>query len=403
MQKKAVGLSPEASMHVSRVGAAVVTSWTSSKAIDDGLKASSAVYSCVTMIAKSFAQIPWYAARNKPNSEGVEILEDHPLTELFRKPHPFMSRSALMERFCMHILLAGNGIFYMAFADGLPYYLWPLDPDLISPVPDPNGYLRFYEASQAFKYKSGIEKIPIEKIIHHQLTNPRNPYWGLSPLEANAVVVDTENDAINWNRNSLKNRAMPSGVMAVNDEHLIDDQYDDMAAKMKKHFEGPENAYKPFLLGADAKWFPITMNALEMDFLGGREFTRSEICGIFGVDPALIGSEKASTYANKREARKAMWMQTLIPFANAVCQTFDMQLAPHYGEDIVTTYRINHIRAVADYIMDSVEAMQKMWGMGVPFNTVKQVFNMPMADIEGGDVPYIPTSMMPADDMKLDV
>ena len=138
----------------------------------------------------------------------------HPLEELLANPNPYMSGQDLFERLIQHLGLAGNGLWTMITVTSLrggttPVELWPIDPGPIKPIPSRAEFISGYE------YQRNGERvvIPAEQVIHFALSDPGNPYWGMSPLQAVARQVDTEVAAMRWNLFAFDNRAIPDGML----------------------------------------------------------------------------------------------------------------------------------------------------------------------------------------------
>src|SRR4051812_31599436 len=84
--------------------------WSTEKAIKEGLKASTYVYSCVQLIARSVASVPWYVYKQDRNGDWV-VIENQPLQLLIEKPTPFHSRKDLMTGMVQHLYLGGNAVY----------------------------------------------------------------------------------------------------------------------------------------------------------------------------------------------------------------------------------------------------------------------------------------------------
>ena len=80
-------------------------------------------------------------------------------------------------------------------------------------VPGPDGWPQAFEytvSGQSVRFDQSAAQPPI---LHLTLFNPLDDYYGLSPLEAAAIAVDTHNAAASWNKALLDNAARPSGAL----------------------------------------------------------------------------------------------------------------------------------------------------------------------------------------------
>ena len=55
-----------------------------------------------------------------------------------------------------------------------------------------------------------------------------------------------------------------------------------------------------------------------MDFVGLKAAAAREIALAFGVPPMLLGLPGDNTYANYREANRALWRLTMLPLAGTI-------------------------------------------------------------------------------------
>ena len=112
-----------------------------------------------------------------------------------------------------HLLLAGNAYIEAVTLDGRPRELYALRPDRMRVVPGPDGWPEAYEyhvAGRSVRFEQGAALPPILHLTHF---HPLDDHYGLAPLEAAGVAVDTHNAAAAWNKSLLDNAARPSGAL----------------------------------------------------------------------------------------------------------------------------------------------------------------------------------------------
>lgn len=68
----------------------------------------SAVYGCVTLIAKTIASLPLKVYRRKPNGDPVEVPDTLPYYLLHDEPNPAMTSCVWREYLTANVLLGGN-------------------------------------------------------------------------------------------------------------------------------------------------------------------------------------------------------------------------------------------------------------------------------------------------------
>ena len=364
--------------------------WSLDKAIKEGLKQSVWVYRCNRIIASNVSAVKWYVEERKSIDEWNRI-PGHPLELLLRKPNPRMSGQDIQERLSYHLQLGGNGIWHKVLINGMPVELWPLMPDKMRPVPDENGNLLKNWIYQPF----AGEKIPIEpgNITHFMFVDPSNIFWGLSPLMAGAKVVDTDLAAVEWQKVSLGNRCVSDGAFIFK-HPLKKDEWIEAKKQVTEQHNGPANARAPWVLGADADWKPMSLTPAEMDFINSRNMGMYEIHAIFGVDPLLTGAPDRSGRANKKEAKRSLWEETLIPYLDDIKSAMNEDLIPYWDPqatligaepNLRIVYDLSHIPALRELILEKARTALMFSKMKVPFDKINERLDLGFSEFEGWD------------------
>jgi HK97 family phage portal protein len=81
------------------------------------------------------------------------------------------------------------------------------------------------------------------------------------------------------------------------------------------------------LLEGGLKWQSLSLSPADMDFLGLKAAAARDIALAFGVPPVLLGLPGDATYANYREANRALWRQTILPMAGKILAALVQGLA----------------------------------------------------------------------------
>jgi HK97 family phage portal protein len=133
--------------------------------------------------------------------------------------------------------------------------------------------------------------------------------------------VAIHNAATVWNKALLDNAARPSGAMvyAPGDGSVLSpEQFERVRREMEAAFSGAANAGRPMLLEGGLDWRAMSLSPAEMDFVGLKAAAAREIALAFGVPPMLMGLPGDNSYANYREANKALWRQTILPLVGKI-------------------------------------------------------------------------------------
>jgi phage portal protein BeeE len=70
-----------------------------------------------------------------------------------------------------------------------------------------------------------------------------------------------------------------------------------------------------------------------MDFVGLKSAAARDIALAFGVPPMLLGLPGDATYANYREANKALWRHAILPLAHKILVALIETLGSHFPGD----------------------------------------------------------------------
>ena len=368
------------------------TDWSTANAIQNGLKKNEWVYSCVRKLADAISAASWFAEQRVGEDEW-ERDDSHPLSNLLSRPNPQMSRQDLFERATYHLYLGGNSVWHLERnGAGIPQTIVPLMPDQIKPIPSGQGL----EVAR-YEYRVGSKKQPLEPqdICHLMIADPGDPFWGLAPLRAAMQTVDTDVEAVRWNKVSLQNRAVTDGLFAFK-HPLTTEQWEDAQEQVKEQHLGADNAHMPWVLGADANYTPMSLSPVEMDFLRTRMFNVASICNVFGVPVVLISQER-TTFNNMETGRKIFWEDTVIPRLDDLGDALDLRLTPYWNPEglkdaskktLRIGYDVSAIPAMQSIWREKVDSGRKLWDMGVPFNEVNQRLSLGVAAVEGGDLPW---------------
>ena len=228
---------------------------------------------------------------------------------------------ALLETVATQLLLHGNAfVQVLQDADAVPAELFALRPERVSVEADAAGWPAAYlykvgEAKSRIAARDGLGR---PGVVHLKAAHPLDDHYGLGCLGAAAGAVAVHNAASKWNKALLDNAARPSGALVYDPGDgaaLSQAQFERLRAEMEAQFSGADNAGRPLLLEGGLKWQAMSLTPADMDFVGLKAAAAREIALAFGVPPMLLGLPGDSTYANYREANRALWRLTVLPMA----------------------------------------------------------------------------------------
>ncbi len=286
--------------------------------------------------------------------EGAAELGRHPLLDLLARPNPRQDGASLLEAVTSHLLLSGNAYLEAVGIDGEAEpnvrELYALRPDRMKVVPGPDGWPQAYEYTVAGATVRFDQSAALPPILQLTLFNPLDDYYGLSPLEAAAVAVDTHNAAAKWNKALLDNAARPSGALvyaAPEGAVMSDAQFERLKKELSDQYQGTANAGRPLLLEGGLDWKAMSLSPKDMDFMEAKHSAAREIALAFGVPPMLLAIPGDNTYSNYQEANRVFWRQTVLPLGNRIAAALTQWLAPAFGAGLMLAADTDRIDALS--------------------------------------------------------
>lgn len=245
---------------------------------------------------------------------------------------------ALLETVAAQMLLHGNAyIQIITDGAGRPRELFALRPERISIEVDGQGWPIGY----AYRVGADVSQIAARDemgrpaIIHVKSFHPMDDHYGLGCLDAASGAVAIHNAATRWNKALLDNAARPSGALMFDPGDgatLSPEQFERLRCEMEAHFQGATNAGRPMLLEGGLKWQAMSMTPADMDFVGLKAAAAREIALAFGVPPMLLGLPGDNSYANYREATRALWRLSVLPLSYRILGALAQGLRPWWPE-----------------------------------------------------------------------
>jgi len=362
--------------------------WDIETAVLEGYQASAVVYAAVEKRAKLLASVPWVAERRTRDGEW-EPAENSPLQQLVDRPNPDQSMYELVYQISQSLDLAGNAYLSEVKRGPRAVALWHLPAKHMKLKPGKTRLIDYFEYDEAGS-KARIEP---EDMVHLRMPNPNSRWFGMPVLMAAGRATDVDRESGIWQKASLQNR----GVIDVHFEvptGTTPEQVDDMKKRWKEKQSAPANAREPTF--TSGKVTQMGQTAVEMDFVQSRKAVWTEIAAVFGVPLAALGFTEDVNLANAESMNKQLWQDTIIPQLDLIKRQLNHQLAGEFGPEFRLSYDLSNVPALQEGLDKKLESAERLYRMGVPFNVINQHLEMGLDEIEGGDVGYIPSGLIPA-------
>ncbi len=315
----------------------------------EGYQKNAIVHRAVKLVAENAGAVTWLLY------EGEAEHDRHPLLDLLARPNPRQDGASFIETLVSHLQLSGNAYVEAVTVEGRVRELYALRPDRMRVVPGNDGWPEAYDyhvggRSIRFEQGAGLQPTALPPILHLSHFHPLDDHFGLSPLEAAAIAVDTHNAAAAWNKALLDNAARPSGALVYSgpDQAVLSDtQFERLKRELEDNYQGAVNAGRPLLLEGGLDWKAMSLTPKDMDFLDAKHNAAREIAMCFGVPPMLLGVPGEATYANYQEANRALWRNTVLPLATRIGAALSQWLSQAYGANLRLAIDFDRIEALS--------------------------------------------------------
>lgn len=195
-----------------------------------------------------------------------------------------------------------------------------------------------------------LVEIPGDSGVFFKYFNPRDPWRGLSPMQAAYQAADTYYAAQIFNANTFTNAGIPGLVLGFDKDSpiktLSKETRERMREEAKAFFAGLQNARSIFIKGPGETIDNIGAAVQDMDFAKLMQFEKEEILAVFGVPPIVLGHVQNANRANSTEQRRMFWEETVIPIIEDISSLVNRKIAPRFGKGVFAKFDYSQVPAM---------------------------------------------------------
>jgi HK97 family phage portal protein len=333
-----------------------------------------AVYAPVQTKARNIGQVPlrlYRIGEDEPD-------ERTPLNQLFmgNRQNP---GSLFFEGICIQLDLYGQAFLLVDDDEtrgGIPKTLNLAMSANVSPVIT-NGVL------MGWRYDN--RTYPLERVIQIKYFNPYDTVHGLAPLTCLMLGVDTDYNAMLYNKKYFENDGTP-GIVYSTDQMLNDQQYTRLKAEIIDKHAGVGNSHKGMILANGLKPSMHRQLNKDLQFLEGRKFTIAETCMVFGVPKEAVQMYEDINYATATTSNRSFWEKTLMPMADMITDAINYLFLNNLG--YTAKFDFKGISALTQPIAEMAGAVSQYFNMGIPLEQLNDMFNLGIIPFDGWDKPF---------------
>ena len=286
------------------------------------------VYSCVTKLTGAIGQMPIVVYKNSDKTK--EEAKEGWTKVLTFKPNEFQTVQQWLEQIVLHLCLHGN---YYAIVTknsrGKIVEILPVKPENVDIVVRKGDLIyRVIQHDTEIGERNEVKEYSSDEILHIK-NMTYNGYFGMSPIEyckkSLALSMAAEQHGISF----FENSASPSGFLST-DQVLTKDASDRLIKSWNAAHQGVKKAGKVAVLEQNLRFERMGVDNREAQLIESRQYSRSEICGLFGVPAALIGSLEGATFNNTENLILSFHRDTLSPLIRRIEEAIKLHLPDNF-------------------------------------------------------------------------
>lgn len=373
-------------------------------------KSYSTVFTCVDLIAKSIAGLPYRIYRVNKAKDGTiekEDISDDDRFEAIYKPSGMNENGLPYTQYDMwyelltHYLVAGEMFAEIVMSKMLNRVLelHVHRPSRMRIKANKDGIVKFVEDINSRE----IDYDP-EQMLYIRSINSFNDFRGLSPLMFLQLEIATGLNALRFGNNFFVNGAKVSGIYRT-DETMSDSAFDRFKKQMRDEYSGVENSYSIMILEGEGEYKPTGMTMVEMEYIKQIDNVDQRIGGLYGVPKIFLNSTESQAHANVQDQRKILWETTNIPHKHKLESTWNMFMLPRFtgGEtDIIGEWDISGVEALKeDRNKQEERARKSRLAGGITGNEYRQSIGFGLSDNPMMDKFIVPSGHMLLDDIAV--
>jgi len=290
---------------------------------------SAVVNACVNLLANSIASMSPILYM-KQGAGRVEAFSNPLHRILTLEPSPDSTAFSLWHRFMSNILLTGMGfIEIQRDAKGNPVALWGLDSRQVTIIRQADGSLAF-QSSEAMA--TGTSRtIKSADCIYVPWHLHFDGITGISAITQARQAVGTSLAMSRYEGQFYNNSAVPSGILTAPAEKKIKPED---KTQMRQDWEDQNSGYnrrRTAVLDGGMTFTPLAISQADSEFLASKNYSRQEICGLFGLLPSQIGDTSRVAGETFAQQQLTFLVDCLRPWLNKIQQELHRKLIPKFS------------------------------------------------------------------------
>ena len=343
------------------------------------------IFSAISTRADALSQIPWKVHRATAARPPVE--DTHPAQQLLDQPNPWFSGAELRRATETYMCLWGRAYWTIEDSeDGERKEIWPVRPDRMVVIPG-RGRTGPYIQGYLYHGTAGDVVYLPEEVEMFRFFNPLQDRTGLSPIAPLRMSADMGKDALSYNRNTLRNGAIPDYILLANEE-LTSEAVEEFYKRWEERFQGPNRANRPGIASFITDVKPLAFSNRDMEFLASLRWTVKDAARVFRVPETMLAELQYASLANMEVLERWFWRSTIKPQANIMAEKITHSLLPKLGHTgLEVAFNYDGIEALNESREERIAREKEFLDRGVvTINEVRLGYDM--APVSWGNEPH---------------
>lgn len=335
--------------------------------VGDGL-GSSVLMAPIAWIQRTFPEAPFELIDLGVEDEQDQVLAQHPMSRLMRRPNSYYTGSALWAATLYSWIVDGNGYWLkirdqatrrvLAWNENITgnvvelWYCphWLLEPKVRSGTNDFISYYQYTIGGQRFE-------VAPENVVHFRCgINPHNARLGLSQIHSELREIFIDDEAANFTATLLKNMGVPGLVLSPDfSAGMPATQLQANAEAVKAALEDKttgDNRGKPLVMKGPTKVQQFGFNPAQMQVGNLRDISEERVCAKLGIPAAVVGFgtglEQTKVGATMEAMIRLGWNGCLVPTQTSMAEQIQLSLLPDFEpEPELFLSRFNYSKVAA--------------------------------------------------------
>ena len=327
----------------------------------------SMVMAAVRWVGNTLPEAPLTVVSTRKGKE--EVVPNHPLAQLFKRPNPYHSGSTLLKCFALSWICDGN-VFFLKRRNGAGrpielYYLphWMVEPRWSA---DGNTFITHYD----YIVDGVATRIEPSEIVH--IADGMNPLTrrAMSPLRSLFREIFSDNEAANFSAALLVNSGVPPFIVTTKEDKDLDAE--SLKAAIKRQTSG-DNRGEPIVASGGIEVKQLSFNPESLNLKAARMINEERVSAVLGIPAIVLGfgaGLERSTFANFKEAREAAYESYIVPLLRHLEEELTHQLLPDFSMD--STARVSHDLSSVRVLQEDQTALYTRLTIGVKGGWIKR-------------------------------